>query len=64
MNTKHIHTDSCCTKGHTCGSHSTSHQHGPTCGHQTVKHGDHMDYVVDGHLHHACMGHCDDHGAA
>jgi hypothetical protein len=28
-----------------------------------VPHGDHVDYLVDGHLHHAHDGHCDDHGA-
>jgi hypothetical protein len=27
-------------------------------------HDDHMDYVVEGHLHHPCMGHCDDHGVS
>ena len=27
-----------------------------------VPHGDHMDRVVDGHLHHMHGGHCDDHG--
>ena len=30
----------------------TSHQHGSHCGHVTVRHGDHVDYVQDGHLHH------------
>jgi hypothetical protein len=28
-----------------------------------VPHGDHTDYLVNGHLHHACSGHCDDHGS-
>jgi hypothetical protein len=36
--------------------------HGPDCGHETVQHGDHVDYVVKGHLHHQHDGHCDDHG--
>jgi hypothetical protein len=27
-----------------------------------VPHGDHVDYLVLGHLHHPCSGHCDDHG--
>jgi hypothetical protein len=27
-----------------------------------VPHGDHTDYLVAGHLHHAHTGHCDDHG--
>ncbi|MEM8835937.1 MAG: hypothetical protein AAGD00_08970 [Planctomycetota bacterium] len=28
------------------------HQHGPGCGHTAIKHGDHVDYLHDGHLHH------------
>ena len=27
------------------------HQHGPDCGHLAVEHGDHVDYVHDGHRH-------------
>jgi hypothetical protein len=27
-----------------------------------VPHGDHVDYVVDGHLHRSHDSHCDDHG--
>ena len=27
------------------------HQHGPECGHPAVEHGDHVDYVHDGHRH-------------
>ena len=38
------------------------HQHGPSCGHTAIKHGDHVDYLVDGHLHHPHGEHCDDHG--
>ena len=38
------------------------HLHGPNCGHEAVPHGDHIDYLVDGHLHHPHGGHCDDHG--
>ena len=52
-----------CTPGHSCGDHEVNHRHGPGCGHETVPHGDHTDYLVDGHLHHAHEGHCDDHGA-
>jgi hypothetical protein len=37
--------------------------HGPGCGHEAVPHGDHVDYLVSGHLHHPHDGHCDDHGA-
>ena len=28
------------------------HEHGPECGHTAIKHGDHVDFVHDGHLHH------------
>jgi hypothetical protein len=27
-----------------------------------VPHGDHVDYLVAGHLHHVHGDHCDDHG--
>ncbi|RLV08674.1 hypothetical protein CTZ27_07825 [Streptomyces griseocarneus] len=27
------------------------HTHGPGCGHDAVIHGDHVDYVHDGHVH-------------
>jgi hypothetical protein len=52
-----------CTNGHTCTSHDPSHRHGPRCGHEAVPHGDHVDYLVDGHLHHPHEGHCDHHGS-
>src|ERR1043165_4489365 len=51
-----------CTPGHRCNGHGTAHVHGANCGHDAVPHGDHVDYLVDGHLHHAHDGHCDDHG--
>lgn len=38
------------------------HVHGPDCGHEAVPHGDHVDYIVDGRLHHVHGDHCDDHG--
>ncbi len=52
-----------CTPGHACTSHDATHTHGAGCGHEAVPHGDHVDYLVGGHLHHPCAGHCDDHGA-
>ncbi len=52
-----------CTTGHTCADHPAEHAHGPGCGHEAVPHGDHTDYLVGGHLHHAHEGHCDHHGA-
>ena len=47
-----------CNPVDTCGGHV----HGQGCGHEVVPHGDHMDYLVDGRLHHVHDGHCDDHG--
>ena len=29
-----------------------SHKHGPGCGHIAIRHGDHVDYLHDGQLHH------------
>jgi hypothetical protein len=51
-----------CTPAHACGGHPADHIHGPDCKHLAIPHGDHVDYVVDGHLHHPCAKHCDDHG--
>ncbi|HEV3082290.1 MAG TPA: helix-turn-helix domain-containing protein, partial [Gemmataceae bacterium] len=51
-----------CTPKHACGGHDKTHKHGPGCGHEAVPHGDHTDYLVEGHLHHPHGGHCDDHG--
>jgi hypothetical protein len=53
-----------CTPEHDCAQHEADHQHGPGCGHEPVRHGDHVDYVVAGHLHHPHDRHCDDHGPA
>jgi hypothetical protein len=50
-----------CVK-HACAAHDAMHQHGDGCGHEAVPHGDHVDYLVDGHLHHPHDGHCDNHG--
>lgn len=52
-----------CTPDHTCEGHPAGHVHGPDCGHPPVPHGDHTDYLVDGHLHHPHDDHCDNHGA-
>lgn len=51
-----------CTPDHACNAHDAQHRHGAECGHQAIPHGDHVDYVVSGHLHHPDGGHCDDHG--
>ncbi len=42
--------------------HASDHIHGPDCGHEAVPHGGHMDFLVDGRLHHPHGDHCDDHG--
>jgi hypothetical protein len=52
-----------CTPEHACTSHDKTHQHGAHCGHEAVPHGDHIDFLVAGHLHHPCNNHCDHHGA-
>ena len=39
---------------HTHDDHT--HQHEAGCGHTAVKHGDHVDYLHDGHLHHPAAG--------
>jgi zinc transport system permease protein len=38
------------------------HEHGPVCGHAAVEHGDHVDYLHDGHRHAAHEEHYDEHG--
>jgi hypothetical protein len=53
---------SACTPTHVCSGHVQGHEHGASCGHPEVPHGDHVDYLVAGHLHHMHDGHCDDHG--
>ena len=52
-----------CTNGHECDGHDADHVHGANCGHEAVPHGNHVDYLVEGHLHHQENGHCDNHGA-
>ncbi|WP_305404949.1 hypothetical protein [Photobacterium leiognathi] len=47
-----------CNPVHVCGDHV----HGPNCGHEAIQHGDHIDYIVNGRLHHQHGDHCDDHG--
>ena len=44
-----------CTPKHDCGGHDKTHKHGPGCGHEAVPHGDHTDYLVNGHLHHLAL---------
>lgn len=40
---------------------SHHHEHGPGCGHVAVEHGDHVDYIHDGHRHAVHGGHYDEH---
>ena len=53
---------SVCTPAHDCEGHDAKHTHGAGCGHDAIPHGDHVDFLVRGHLHHAHGDHCDDHG--
>jgi zinc transport system permease protein len=41
------------------GSHE--HQHGPGCGHVVVQHGDHTDFIHEGHRHAQHADHYDEH---
>lgn len=52
--------DGCVGSMTTCND--AGHRHGPGCGHEVVPHGDHVDYLVDGVLHHPDGDHCDHHG--
>ncbi len=46
----------------TCTDHGVHpHVHGPGCGHQQITHGDHTDYLHDGHLHSPHGSHNDEH---
>lgn len=55
-------TPDACTPDHGCAAHTGDHAHG-ACEHQAVPHAGHVDYLVEGHLHHPHGPHCDDHGA-
>ncbi len=46
---------------HTVVPEEHGHVHGPGCGHLAVRHGDHVDYVHDGHRHASHGGHYDEH---
>ena len=46
----------------TCKHHAEhTHIHGPDCGHTAINHGDHVDFLHDGHLHHPHEDHVDEH---
>lgn len=51
-----------CGGSHACEGHAAEHRHGTGCGHESVPHGNHADYVVASHLHSQHGTHCDDHG--
>lgn len=57
--TSHIQKFSGCLCSETI---SLKHTHGEGCGHPFIIHDGHIDYIVDGRLHHVHEGHCDDHG--
>lgn len=46
---------------HTVAPEEHTHQHGDACGHPAVPHGDHVDYVHDGHRHAPHGSHYDEH---
>ena len=47
--------------GHTVVPEEHGHEHGEDCGHVAVPHGDHVDYVHDGHRHAPHGKHYDEH---
>ena len=53
-------TTSAAHRQHVSADHE--HVHGEGCGHETVQHGDHVDYLHDGHRHAEHEGHYDEHG--
>ena len=46
---------------HTAVPETHAHEHGDACGHPAVPHGDHVDYVHDGHRHAVHGAHYDEH---
>jgi hypothetical protein len=49
--------------GHTGSADCVAdHKHGAGCGHESVPHGDHVDFLVEGRLHNPHGDHCHDHG--
>jgi zinc transport system permease protein len=46
---------------HTTVPETHQHEHGDDCGHPAVPHGDHVDYVHDGHRHAVHGSHYDEH---
>jgi zinc transport system permease protein len=47
--------------GHTEVPEEHGHEHGEECGHTAIPHGDHVDYVHDGHRHAVHGSHYDEH---
>jgi zinc transport system permease protein len=48
-------------EAHTAVPEEHDHRHGDDCGHPAVAHGDHVDYVHDGHRHAVHGSHYDEH---
>lgn len=49
------------TSAHLVHHTAAEHEHGQACGHEAVTHGDHTDYLHDGHRHAAHADHWDEH---
>ena len=54
-------TPSTSTESHEVVPEDHAHVHGPDCGHPAIPHGDHVDYVHDGHRHAEHGEHYDEH---
>ena len=46
-----------------CVCSLTQHVHSEGCEHPMIIHNGHIDYIVEGQLHHVHDGHCDNHGS-
>ncbi len=56
-----VHPPASAEDGHETVEEPHGHDHGPGCGHPAVEHGDHVDYIHDGHRHAPHGGHYDEH---
>jgi zinc transport system permease protein len=56
-----VNTPAAETVDHDLVGEPHGHAHGPGCGHPAVEHGDHVDYIHDGHRHAVHGGHYDEH---
>ena len=61
MGTTTIENETANTEHHIAEHTVAEHKHGPGCGHAAVQHGDHVDYIHNGHRHALDGDHYDEH---